>query len=503
MRVLGVNGLLTLEGPLPPMTETERATQSSDRWKSQSLYLVFCVALLSLAFADLRLSWQREETVVRERLEVTTYLIGEWVKGAFTASDYVLRDIIEHIPVDDLVYPHPDPVRHQRQTELADARRLSVPYATSFGLNNADCIVTHTAAVLGFDASEREWCAVPKADLSLETYVSSLLFSNNYDHMVIQVRRFPGPGFTGLAGIGVGLGFFSEWLERVSTPRAGVLAIVDTETHLLARKPSMPDLLGQPQSHFGLDGFIASGNQITYDHSFSQLDGIKRLWAVRRVEGLPFLVLAGEAHDVWLADWYQRVIRVSAIVLLCLLLGFMLLRKHLAVLRQQDELLALAQSDPLTGLANRRHFNDLAESERLRARRYGRAYGVLVIDIDNFKDINDTYGHAAGDAVINRFADICKSSLREIDVLGRMGGDEFAALLPDITEEDARLVARRVRENVESHVFEVGDGRTIRLTTSIGGAVTVSPDDTVDALMTKADAALYRAKRDGRNSTEF
>jgi diguanylate cyclase (GGDEF)-like protein len=165
----------------------------------------------------------------------------------------------------------------------------------------------------------------------------------------------------------------------------------------------------------------------------------------------------------------------------------------------QAELRRLASTDELTGLANRRWFLEMATRELERCRRFRQAFSVLMVDVDHFKLINDTHGHAVGDAVLVAVARALESSLRSVDLLGRVGGEEFAAGLPQTLGDDALATAERLRANVEAISITLESGATLRLTTSVGVTVVQAGDATLDVLMARADEALYTAKRAGRN----
>ncbi|MBI4771746.1 MAG: sensor domain-containing diguanylate cyclase, partial [Chloroflexi bacterium] len=162
------------------------------------------------------------------------------------------------------------------------------------------------------------------------------------------------------------------------------------------------------------------------------------------------------------------------------------------------EVQRLATTDGLTGLHNFRHLMELGEREFDRARRYARPLVALMMDLDRFKRVNDTYGHAVGNQVLREVALRCALSLREIDILGRYGGEEFAALLPEIDDRGARIVAERLRLAVAGTIIAT-DGGPIRITISVGVCV-ASPDlPDLAALLDGADAAMYQAKQAGRN----
>jgi diguanylate cyclase (GGDEF)-like protein/PAS domain S-box-containing protein len=167
--------------------------------------------------------------------------------------------------------------------------------------------------------------------------------------------------------------------------------------------------------------------------------------------------------------------------------------------RIQERLRYLADHDPLTGLPNRRRFEEELGDRVAQAGRYGQGGAVLLLDIDNFKDINDSLGHHTGDAVIRSIADLLRDQIRDTDVLARLGGDELAVLLPHADLARATHVAKKLLDTVREHraVFR---GKRLRLTTSIGCAVISSSDvQTAEQLMMEADVAVYEAKDAGRD----
>ncbi len=165
----------------------------------------------------------------------------------------------------------------------------------------------------------------------------------------------------------------------------------------------------------------------------------------------------------------------------------------------RDELERQAHSDYLTGLDNRRHFLGQAEIELARTLRYDRDLSILMIDIDHFKQVNDTYGHKVGDIMLQKFASVCRATLRNIDIIGRIGGEEFAVLLPEAGREQAMDAAERLRTALASAQVKLDNGLPLHFTASFG-VVTLEENDTnIDILLNQADQALYRAKSQGRN----
>jgi len=163
-----------------------------------------------------------------------------------------------------------------------------------------------------------------------------------------------------------------------------------------------------------------------------------------------------------------------------------------------EEVERLAITDSLTSLYNRRHLFELADREFQRARRYRLPLAVMMVDIDEFKRVNDTYGHAIGDQVLQRVAECCRKELRGVDVIGRYGGDEFVALLPETGLSAACQVAERLRKTIAERVLDTKAGR-VTITVSLGIAVLDDDHLTPETLLDHADQSLYRAKQNGRN----
>lgn len=162
--------------------------------------------------------------------------------------------------------------------------------------------------------------------------------------------------------------------------------------------------------------------------------------------------------------------------------------------RLHEETKRLAVSDPLTGVWNRRHLSQHLRTEISRADRFGRELSVLVMDIDNLKLFNDTYGHPAGDEVIRMVSQVVLSSSRDIDAIGRYGGDEFAIILPETGPQGAAVVAERILAALQKEPFRPPSGSEIPISISIGAASYPSDTDQADRLFTLADSAMYSAK---------
>jgi diguanylate cyclase (GGDEF)-like protein len=159
--------------------------------------------------------------------------------------------------------------------------------------------------------------------------------------------------------------------------------------------------------------------------------------------------------------------------------------------------LKMAYTDPLTQANNRASFDHLIQREMSLAQRYGKSLTVLFLDIDHFKDINDTHGHDCGDVALTSVANCIKKSMRTSDMLFRYGGEEFVILLSETNLAGAEHVAERIRRSIESHTLSY-DMSTLKVTASLGVSA-LRADDTVDTFVKRADGAMYKAKNNGRN----
>jgi diguanylate cyclase (GGDEF)-like protein len=170
---------------------------------------------------------------------------------------------------------------------------------------------------------------------------------------------------------------------------------------------------------------------------------------------------------------------------------------------REDTIRALSRTDMLTGIANRRAIMELLDKEVARTQRHGPPFALVILDLDHFKRINDTWGHPTGDKVLQQTAAVLGGCIRQCDVVGRYGGEEFMILLPETTLEGARITIERCRARLADTLITTGSGETIRVSASFG---LVSNEANfslaADALIKLADEALYRAKHGGRNRIE-
>lgn len=279
--------------------------------------------------------------------------------------------------------------------------------------------------------------------------------------------------------------YFPSRLHWTSIQRSGVIFCTHAGAIILA------EFLLKDGFLYGLAGIVAC----TFTVPVATLRG-QTFLLMLAAPTLLFIALSaisltplGFANNLML---YVFGLAISFVVLLTL----RFLRQRAFLL--EKELLHVSRHDSLTGACNRRYLNELAEREIALARRHGRALAVAMLDIDHFKDVNDTFGHDVGDRVLRTLVNACIDNLRMIDHIGRTGGEEFVCILPETGEAEALLCAERLRGAIEALRIDTPQG-PLRFTVSIGIALLTAGHADSSALLKDADTALYRAKREGRN----
>lgn len=267
----------------------------------------------------------------------------------------------------------------------------------------------------------------------------------------------------------------------------------------------------------GLDGFkkllSAPVDLILCDLEMPRIDGFKFLSMIKsrsELQDVPVLILTGmndrelkiKGLELGASDYITKPFDPEELVAR--------VKVHLKLKKLQDDLrhsnellLELSNTDHLTGLFNRRYMMDALDKELQRTIRKGGNLSLIMMDIDHFKRVNDTYGHIQGDVVLQKVASQMQKELRNYDCAARYGGEEFISILPESSLKEAIFVANRIRESVEDLKFN-GSISTLRITASLGIACfPVAGVSTIDSFIKLADDALYRAKSNGRNRVEF
>jgi diguanylate cyclase (GGDEF)-like protein len=317
--------------------------------------------------------------------------------------------------------------------------------------------------------------------------------------------------FAGVLVLSVPTTHFSDYYKQIELGPSGNIALVgmDGGVRALASQGQLGTIPANVRVPADRPFFNPSGADTGFYRGISVISGDERLTAFRRIaeHGVVVLVQLAPADFLAVANARERMLLLSAglvsLLLLATAVGLLLLtRRHFrdaAALREAHrQLRKLVASDSLTGAASRRHFVSQLETELRRAQRYQADVCLLMLDIDHFKQVNDTYGHPVGDDVLREFVVLCGSVLRGHDLIGRLGGEEFAVMLPHTDLEGACCVAEKLRLAIANAAIATARG-DIRITTSVGVAISRPGDEDATRLVERADNALYAAKKAGRN----
>ena len=280
-------------------------------------------------------------------------------------------------------------------------------------------------------------------------------------------------------------------LSNLLAEEGEIISATDGVQAIALAEADLPDLILLDVSMPGMDGY----------------EVCRRLKSDIRTRDIPIVFVTGRTEDndqekglsLGAIDYILKP--YSPLIVLARIRNHLALQKaHRDLKAANAELTRLATTDFLTGVWNRRRFMELGEAEVARVRRSGRCFGAVMMDVDHFKAVNDTYGHNAGDNVLRALAEACVDRLRNVDIVGRMGGEEFALILPETDPQGAKLTVERLREHLGELAVPVDSG-TLKVTVSAGVTTVQDPSDSIEAALKRADAALYEAKGSGRNKT--
>lgn len=300
-----------------------------------------------------------------------------------------------------------------------------------------------------------------------------------------------------------------ETFESERPKPRGSISLWRDDGILLVRAPHADDVVGRQlvqrgSAYLEMITRQPAGVFLARD---TPVDEIERHVGFRRVGDLPAVVLVTAAKEDTLASWRNQMTTTAVALVIVSIWGALLSRQLVDALgrlaRNTRELERLATVDTLTGLYNRRHMMETGTHELARMRRHGSPMALMLVDVDRFKHINDTWGHPTGDCALRALAGVMSTAMRDQDTLGRLGGEEFIAILPETDGTGAATIAERTLAAVrEATLARTDDGEPIRITVSIGITALESANDSFECALVRADKALYRAKENGRNRLE-
>lgn len=362
--------------------------------------------------------------------------------------------------------------------------------------------------VNGLDAGADDFLTKPVDDVQLMARVKSLA---RLKSLTDELRA------RAMTGQQIAIEDAIRAMDKINTAGGSILIVDTDQRHAERIKQYLTpehdvDILTEPaDAVFQVTG--AQYELALVAMSLADFDPLRVCSQIRTLEHsrtLPIILIADEADrprvvralDLGVNDFISRPVERNE---LAARVRTQIRRQRYATeLRQSvSNTMALAVTDDMTGLYNRRYFDRHLGVMLGKAQNQERDMALMILDIDHFKSVNDTYGHDIGDAVLREFAARLKRNIRGVDLACRFGGEEFVVLMPDTDFVQAELVAERVRHSISERVFEVNAGRPLSVTVSAGVTLNETASDTPESLIKRADVALYRAKREGRNRVVF
>ncbi len=447
-------------------------------------------------------------SLISERMALalqTSKFMSQRFGTTILTTDFVLRDMVSRTTPEDLDLATKNPGVESRLSLLAQQKLATL--RDVMGLGFLDRHATFVAAadrhLIGIKSNSflSTVVGMPVEDRANVDYVPSAKSANKQPSVLIS-RPIPTSDgrFAGGALAAIGLKSAQDWIETFVVGPNDTIALIDGQGTLLALNPRRPEFIGKELKYPAGASRLGPQRDGESFISVSPVDGRERIYGLSQAEAVPLTILVGFDLIRTLHEWQQRVqLFLIGGVILLVLVGIVFFM-HWRTLKQSEQLRAMAIVDPLTGIANRRQLTTVGTREIEKATRYRHPASLLMIDIDHFKAINDTWGHPAGDRVIQALAKAMVETLRVTDLVGRIGGEEFAAVLTDTDPQGASVLADRLREHIATATsVNTDEGSPIHFTISVGVASLSDEATTFDQVLKRADQALYEAKHQGRN----
>ncbi len=476
---------------------TGRSTSSNVRpW---SIAAIIILVIVSLSVWEIGNSYNNIYRNAAGQTVTTGQLIAQWINSSLATPQYILKDAVNLFDAAELHYPNTDPPLWEERNRSLAQKHQSNEHILFLGLFDSSCRITHAslASEIGKDLHHREYCSLVFQEPTNGFKTSNMFVSSTGQVNVTMSYPMLGANdeISGFALVGLDLSFFQLWLDQLRETKGMVVSILDNKAQLLARTPFLEDVVGTTITSDIFDEFVQSSST---NHSFrskSPLDQVDRYWTFYRVSGQPFVVVIGLSTVDLTADWWLKsLLLVAGNILLIATIVFGA-KKYIQSDRLAQMMQELAVTDKLTGIFNRLKLDEVLNYELNRSERFGSRLGVVLLDLDHFKMVNDLYGHQVGDQCLIKVADILRKHSRKIDTVGRWGGEEFLIICPETDEQGSLRFADILRKNIEQEK-PIGDLHQVTISC---GVAFHRQGDTSDTLLARADAALYRMKNSGRN----
>lgn len=354
------------------------------------------------------------------------------------------------------------------------------------------------------NAHQRDYFLFHSSTEKDELYISPVgigkITGKEQFRMSRRINR-PNGSFGGVVLIPVEPKAFADYYRKLLPHSDNAAVLIGTiDKRIRARSPyPTDDLLQKPVDSPTLWNSFNQNPSGSY-RGISVIDSIERQFIYDKVGDLPLVIVTGFSDKDVQHNVAEQMLAITLASLSATLIVTMLAAILTVIERQRESMQKLATVDALTGIFNRRHLMSIGLKEITKAQRYKTPLSLIMLDIDHFKKVNDTWGHPAGDRVLQVMSCIMASAVRNKDIVGRLGGEEFLIILPETNEYENKIIAERIRCMIEECDLAKSDDQiTIFFKSSIGIVTLAGSDVSFDNLLSRVDKALYQAKETGRN----
>jgi diguanylate cyclase (GGDEF)-like protein len=488
-------------------------------FRAKIFFFLVCLSLLSV---DGWQAWKNRTEQLRDTENTMVNMaraLAQHGDDTLKAADLILSGVIELMAADGL-----GEKMKPRLHELLKSRVAELPQLAGLFVLNADgyAVVDSNEVLFSNNVNDRNYFQYHRDHADLGPYVGPLVKNPAGAWRLTVSRRINNPdgSFSGVVVAAIDIDYFRNFYNTFNIGESGLIILGLNNGTLLVRRPFFDKYVGSDLRKVPIFRDYVTKNHDGTHIAPSTVDGKDKINAYRHFNQFPMFVAIALSKDEVLDGWMDDTMRHTAAILILILilavLGNWLLSQIKLRLETEAKLVIahdnldqlnkhlqnLALEDGLTGLANRRHFDIVLSEEFARALRNRETLGLIMIDVDWFKQYNDIYGHRAGDDSLRRIADMIKEvPQRTGDLAARYGGEEMAVLLPQTTLESAAIIAERLRADIAALDIQHAASPLTIVTISVGVAVIRPslPSDTPEQLVEEADRALYIAKAKGRN----